>query len=242
MAIQIDLAKCTACGDCVASCPFGLIEIVDEKVHIDEGCTFCGACQEVCSYEAILIETATEAAIVSDSHRGTWVFAEVRGGKLKSVGYELLAKGRELADILKTELCAICFGHNIREVEQLIAYGADKVYLIDNPALASHQEDLYTKELVRLVQEHKPEIVIAGATSLGRSFIPRAAAILKTGLTADCTGLEFDSKTGLLLQTRPTFGGNVMATIICQTQRPQMSTVRPRVFKKNTPERTKRDK
>ncbi len=177
---------------------------------------------------------------VRGGHRGIWVFAEQRDGKLKSVGYELLSKGRQLANTLKTELCAVCFGHNISEVEQLIAYGADKVYLVDNPALAKHQEDLYTRELVGLIQEYKPEIVIAGATSLGRSFIPRVAASLNTGLTANCTALEIDTKRRLLLQTRPTFDGNIMATIICQTKRPQMSTVRPRVFKKTTPDKKRK--
>jgi len=233
MTIQIDLDKCVGCGDCIAVCPFGLIEIIDEKAYIGEGCNLCGACPEACDYEAILIETVTEAAAISDSHRGIWVFAEAKDGKLKSVTYELLSRGRELADTLKTELCAVCFGHDLSEIEQLTAYGADRVYLIDDPALAHHQEDLYTGELARLIQEHKPEIVLAGATSLGRSFIPRVAAILNTGLTADCTELEIDTERRLLLQTRPAFGGNIMATIICPTKRPQMATVRPRVFKKN---------
>ncbi len=240
MAIHIDLDKCVGCGDCLAACPFGLIEIVDEKAHLSEGCTLCGACQEACDYDAILIEAVAEAVVTDDSHRGIWVFAEQRDGRLKSVGYELLAKGRELADTLKTELCAICFGHNIDETEQLIAYGADKVYLVDEPTLANNQEDLYTQELVELIHQYRPEIVLAGATSLGRSFIPRVAAILNTGLTADCTGLEIDTERRLLLQTRPTFGGNIMATIICQTRRPQMSTVRPRVFKKGVPDRQRK--
>ncbi len=240
MGIQINLDKCIGCGICVPICPFGLIEIVDEKAHIKEGCTFCNACQEACDYDAILIETADETAVISDSHRGIWVFAEQRDGKLKSVGYELLSRGRQLADTLDTELCAVCLGHNVQEVEQLIAYGADKVYLIDNPALANNQEELCTTGLVKLIQQYKPEIVIAGATSLGRAFIPRVAAILKTGLTADCTGLEIDTETKLLLQTRPTFGGNIMATIICQAKRPQMSTVRPRIFKKNTPDKRRK--
>jgi len=240
MTIQVDLDKCTGCGNCVPVCPFGLIEIIDEKAHINEGCTLCGACQSQCAYDALLSETVTETAPTGDSHRGIWVFAEQRDSQLRSVDYELLAKGRELADTLKTELSAICFGHNISEIDQLIACGADKVYLIDDPALANHQEDFYTRELARLIQEHKPEIVLAGATSLGRSFIPRVASILKTGLTADCTGLEIDTESRLLLQTRPTFGGNVMATIICQARRPQMATVRPRVFKKNTPDKSRK--
>jgi len=235
MGIQIDLNKCTGCGDCVPACPFGLLEVVEDKVQLEEGCTLCGACQEACDYEAIVIEAVTEASVASDDYRGVWVFAEQRGSKLKSIAYELLSKGRELADTLETELCAVCFGHGIDEVNELITCGADKVYLVDEPALADNQEDLYTWELVELIQQHKPEIVLAGATSLGRSFIPRVAAILETGLTADCTGLEIDLDKRLLLQTRPTFGGNVMATIICQAKRPQMSTVRPRVFKKHKP-------
>ncbi len=236
MAIQIDLDKCIGCGNCVPVCPFGLIEIVDKKAHINEGCSLCGACREACAYNAILIDVPLETKAVSDSHRGIWVFAEQRDGKLKGVSYELLSKGRELADTLKTELCAICFGQNISQIEQLIAYGADRVYLADGPALNKNQEDLYTRELARLIQEHEPEVVLAGATSMGRSFIPRVAAILKTGLTADCTELQIDTERRLLLQTRPAFGGNIMATIACEARRPQMATVRSRVFRKNTPD------
>jgi len=240
MGIQIDLDKCVGCGDCVPVCPFGLLEIVDEKVQLKEGCTLCGACQEACSYEAILIEAVPETETVSDSHRGIWVFAEARKGRLKSVAYELLSRGRELADSLKTELSAVCFGHGVDEVNQLIACGADRVYLIDSPDFADNQDELYARQLVEMIQQYKPEIVIAGATSLGRSFIPRVAAILRTGLTADCTGLEIDTEERLLRQTRPTFGGNIMATIICQSKRPQMATVRPRVFKRNEPDKRRK--
>jgi len=172
----------------------------------------------------------------NESYRGIWVFAEQRQGKLKDVAYELLAKGRELADSLKTELSAVCFGHGIDGVNELIAHGADKVYLVDSPDLADNQEDLYTRQLVELIQQYKPEIVLAGATAFGRAFIPRVAAILKTGLTADCTGLDIDAEQRLLRQTKPAFGGNVMAVITCPTRRPQMATVRPRVFKKNPPD------
>jgi electron transfer flavoprotein alpha subunit len=241
MGIQIDLKKCTGCGNCVPVCPFGLLEIVGDKVHLKEGCTLCGACQETCAFEAIVIEAAPAGVEpISDRHQGVWVFAEQRHGKLKGVAYELLAKGRELAATLKTDLSAVCFGHGIDEVNQLIAHGADKVYLVDSPDLADNQEDLYTRQLIELIQQYKPEIVLAGATSLGRAFIPRVAAILKTGLTADCTGLDIDTENRLLRQTRPTFGGNIMATIICQTKRPQMSTVRPRVFRRNKPDETRK--
>jgi electron transfer flavoprotein alpha subunit len=239
MGIQIDLEKCVGCGNCVPVCPFGLLEIVDDKVQLKEGCTLCGACRDACDYDAINIEAIPETVEVSDSHRGVWVFAEQRHGRLKNVAYELLSRGRELADALQTDLAAVCLGHNIDDINQLIAYGADKVYLVDSPDLADNQEDFYTQPLVELIQQHQPEIVVAGATALGRAFIPRVAAILRTGLTADCTGLEIDTEKRLLLQTRPTFGGNIMATIICPTKRPQMATVRPRVFKKNNPDNSR---
>ncbi len=233
MAVRIIIEKCTGCGSCLGTCPFGVIEIIDDKAVIGGGCTMCGACQEVCEFEALIMEEEEEAAPASEDYKGIWVFAEQRDGEIRSVAYELLSKGRELADTLDTELCAVCLGHNVAEVEQLIAYGADKVLLVDDPVLGTHQEDLYVGQLVKMIKEHKPEIVITGATSMGRSFIPRVAAILETGLTADCTDLAIDTEKRLLLQTRPAFGGNIMATILCQTRRPQMSTVRPRVFAKN---------
>ncbi len=211
------------------------MELKDEKAVVKEGCNLCGACREACSSEAITIESPQKVEAASQDHHGVWVFAEQRNGKLKSVSFELLNKGRELADTLKTELCAVCLGNNVEGIEQLIAGGADKVYLVDNPELASNPEDLYTQQLVDMIKQYKPEIFLAGATSLGRSFIPRVAAEVGTGLTADCTGLDVDLEKKLLRQTRPTFGGNIMATILCPNKRPQMSTVRPRVFKKGTP-------
>ncbi|MBI4284406.1 MAG: 4Fe-4S binding protein [Chloroflexi bacterium] len=241
MGIRVDSDKCTGCGSCVPVCPFGLIELVNDVAHIKEGCTLCGACRVICPSDSIVIETAfaSPAADAGDYH-GVWVFAEQWDGKLKGVGYELLAKGRELADALGTDLAAVCFGHNIGEAGQLAAYGADKVYLLDDPSLATNQEEIYAQALVKLVREHRPEIVLAGATPFGRAFFPRVAATLKTGLTADCTGLDIDETERLLLQTRPTFGGNIMATIICPAKRPQMATVRPRVFKKGTPDSQRR--
>jgi electron transfer flavoprotein alpha subunit len=238
MGINFDLEKCIGCGSCVPACPFGLLEIVDDKVQMKEGCTLCGACRDACAYDAITIEAAAAPAgeqAVEDYH-GIWVFAEQHRGSLKNVSFELLAKGRELAETLSTELCAVCFGHNVEDTDRLFAYGADKIYLVDSHELADNQEDYLTYKFVELIREYKPEVVLAGATALGRAFIPRVAAILNTGLTADCTGLDIDTEKRLLLQTRPTFGGNIMATIICQAHRPQMATVRPRVFKKGQPD------
>jgi electron transfer flavoprotein alpha subunit len=236
MGLKIDLEKCVMCGNCIPSCPFGLLDLVEGKIQVKEGCNLCGACRDICNYGAITIEAPQPAAKADANARGVWVFAEQRRGAVKNVAYELLSRGRELADTLKTELCAVCLGHNVVDVNKLIAHGADKVYLVDSPDLADNQEDYLTHGLLDLIKERKPEIVLAGATALGRSFFPRVAAILNTGLTADCTGLDIDTEKRLLLQTRPTFGGNIMATILCPNKRPQMSTVRPRVFKKNTPD------
>jgi len=235
--IRIDLDKCEGCGDCVPVCPFDAIEIVDEKAIVKEGCNLCAACEAVCEAGAILIgaEVIEEVAGDKDAYQGVWVFAEQRNGHLHSVAYELVSEGRKLADALGTELCALCFGQAVKDTEQLVAYGADKVYLLENALFAHPQDDVYAGKLVELIQSHRPEILLAGATSLGRSLIPRVAAILNTGLTADCTGLEIDPENRLLLQTRPAFGGNIMATIICPQKRPQMATVRPRALKRGEP-------
>ncbi len=235
MGLKIDREKCVMCGNCVSACPFNALDVENEKIIVKDNCTLCGACKDACAYDAIIIEAPQPAAKADANAKGVWVFAEQRKGTIKNVSYELISRGRELADTLKTDLCAVCLGHNVSDVENLIAHGADKVYLIDSPDLADNQEDYLTHSLLDLIKQHKPEIVLAGATALGRSFFPRVAAILNTGLTADCTGLDIDIEKRLLLQTRPTFGGNIMATILCPNKRPQMSTVRPRVFKKNTP-------
>jgi electron transfer flavoprotein alpha subunit len=236
MSIRIDVEKCTGCGSCEPVCPFGAIEVADDVAKIKDNCNVCGACKDACDFEAIVIDLPVEVEAGEDDSQGVWVFAEQWNGKIKEVVYELLNKGRELADTIGTDLCAVCLGHNVGGVEQLGEYGADKVYLFDDPSLVQFQDDIYTQCMVDLIQERKPRMLITGATSLGRAFIPRVAAIVETGLTADCTGLDIDKETGLLLQTRPTFGGNIMATIVCRTKRPQMSTVRPHVFKKGTPE------
>jgi electron transfer flavoprotein alpha subunit len=233
LGIRIDQDKCVSCALCVSVCPFGCVSIKDNKISINEGCNLCGACKNECPAEAIVIDVPQKQAAAEGS--GVWVFAEQRDGIIKSVSFELLTKGRQLADDLKTELSAVCFGGSVEGLDHLIACGADKVYLVSGPDFASNPEDLLTAQLINLIRQYKPAVVLAGATSLGRSFIPRVAAVVSTGLTADCTGLEIDIENKLLLQTRPTFGGNIMATIVCPSSRPQMSTVRPRVFKKGIP-------
>ncbi len=165
------------------------------------------------------------------------VFAEQRLGKIAEVTYELLHKGRELADTLKVSLSAALLGKEVSSsADSLIEYGADRVYVVDHPSLEGFTDELYGECLTRIIRTYRPEIVLAGATSIGRSFIPKVATQIGTGLTADCTDLSIDTEQRLLLQTRPAFGGNIMATIICPQKRPQMATVRSKVMKKGLPQ------
>jgi len=240
MLIRINIEKCTGCGTCVSVCPFGAIILKDDKAFITEACTLCGSCVEACPESAIIDERGKEEAKEED-FEGVWIFAEQSQGKIASVAYELLGIGRKLADELETELSAVLLGKS-EEIEELIKWGADKVYYTDTPEYNYLDDELYSKTFINLIKEHKPEILLAGATSIGRSFIPRVAARLRVGLTADCTGLEIDKETGNLLQIRPAFGGNIMATIVSPTSRPQIATVRPRVMKRGeyNPERAGR--
>lgn len=167
-------------------------------------------------------------------YKGVWVFAEQRDGQLQKVALELLGKGRAIADKLGVKLTALLVGGEGMEdaTKELIAFGADEVIYAHNPLLKHFTTDGYTKVICELANEKKPEIILVGASFIGRDLGPRVAARLSTGLTADCTGLETEDGTNHLLMTRPAFGGNLMATIICADHRPQMATVRPGVFAK----------
>ncbi len=176
-------------------------------------------------------------------YKGVWVYAEQREGKLTSTVLELLTEGRRLADELNVELSAVLLGDNVSSLSDTLgSYGADNVILCEDPLLNNYTTDAYAKVIVDLVEEKKPEIVLIGATNIGRDLAPRLAARLYTGLTADCTGLAIEPERKILLQTRPAFGGNIMATIICPNHRPQMSTVRPGVFKKGEPDQGRKAK
>lgn len=166
-----------------------------------------------------------------NAYKGVWVFAEQREGVLQKVSLELLGKGRELAETLGVSVTAVLLGDQVKDLAQeLIYFGADEVLLAEDPMLKLYSTEPYTKVFSQVVNERKPEIVLFGATALGRDLAPRVSARVHTGLTADCTSLDIDEETKNLLQTRPAFGGNIMATIICPDFRPQMSTVRPGVM------------
>ena len=163
--------------------------------------------------------------------KNVFVIAEQRDGELQKVSTELIGKARELADDLGQEVYAILLGENVKaKADVLIHHGADKVIVVDHPLVKEYVTEPYAKSIYTIVQKYDPEIVLFGATSIGRDLAPRLAARIHTGLTADCTGLEIDSETRLLRVTRPAFGGNLMATIVCQDYRPQMATVRPGVM------------
>lgn len=164
---------------------------------------------------------------------GVWVFAEQREGQLQKVSLELLGEGRKIADKLGSKLTALLIGNKVQNlVEDLSRHGADEVLVVDAPELEHYTTDGYTKAICELANAKKPNIIFIGATFIGRDLGPRVAARLETGLTADCTSLDVDVESGDLLATRPAFGGNLMATIVCPDHRPQMATVRPGVFEK----------
>mgnify|MGYP001599323196 CR=1 FL=1 len=166
-------------------------------------------------------------------YKNIWVFAEQRQGKISPVVIELLGEGKKLANEIGVELCAVLLGSDIKGLaKELISYGAEKVYVADSPLLENYTTDAYTKVICDFVNQVKPEIMLLGATHIGRDLAPRMSSRLNTGLTADCTKLEIDPEDKKIMQTRPAFGGNIMATIICPNNRPQMSTVRPGVMDK----------
>ena len=229
--LRILTDECTGCGICESVCPFDAIEVVDGIAEVNEKCNLCGACVEECPVEAIVLERPEAAEVDLSAYQGVWVWVEQFEGRAASISWEMLGQGRKIADQLDAQLTACLLGHEVEAVaEQAIQYGADRVFLLDDPTLAEVRTESYSRALVDLVRQHKPEIFLLGASARGRDLAGAVATELYTGLTADCTGLDIDPDTGLLRQTRPAFGGNIMATILCPNHRPQMATVRHRVF------------
>ncbi|MDD4752155.1 MAG: electron transfer flavoprotein subunit alpha [Desulfitobacteriaceae bacterium] len=233
--IIIDKDLCTGCGSCISACLYDALELNDDGVAVVDAdkCNICRACVSECPFEAISVEGAQNIKDDKDDYHGIWVYAEQWDGKLHDVAFELLTEARQLSADLGEDLSAVLIGHNVKsDAAELNKFGANNIYLFDDSTLAIPNEETYAYLMADLITKYKPAVVLYGATAFGRSLAPRIAAKLNTGLTADCTFLSIDKERKLLQQTRPAFGGNVMATILCPEHRPQMATVRPKVFKK----------
>jgi len=238
MEIKVNKEKCTGCKICVDVCPSGAIEIQNEKAYINEKCTLCKLCVSECPVNAIEVigEEKKVSTLDLSKYKGIWFFAEQKKGKLSHVAYELLGISLKLARTLEEEVCGVYFGSKGEDAaKELFSRGADKVYVVEDTSLDEFRQDIYVCLMTELVKKYKPNIVLASATMIGRSFLPQTAARLKTGLTADCTDLAIDPETKLLQQIRPTYGGNLMAKIICENHRPQMATIRPKAVEEAKP-------
>ncbi len=235
MGIEIILDKCTGCGLCVKACPFSAVKIKNKKAEIQVNCTLCGSCVEICKFDAINLERPKLSDKDLSKFKDVWIFIELREQKIKKVSLELASKAREIADTLGEKVGAVVLGGKVKHLcNDIAAYGVDVIYIAENDNLIEYNTSNYTGILTGLISKYKPNIMLFPATHLGRDLAPRIAAALEVGLTADCTGLSI--KEGLLLQSRPAYGGNIMADIISPSARPQMATIRPNVMKIQNPD------
>lgn len=232
------LSNCIGCTKCVTVCPFEAIKMVDKKAVIDlSKCTLCGACVAACPVKAIVINREISKKDLS-AYKDVWVFIEFYDaddpktqGDIKKVSFELLSEGRKLADKLKNRLCAVVLTDKNRGYEKILnEYGCDVMYLVENDEFLPYDCEIYSTAIISLVNKYKPSVFLFGATYKGRELAPKVATSLYVGLTADCTALDINSD-GLLVQSRPAFGGNIMADILSPNSRPQIATVRPNVMR-----------
>jgi electron transfer flavoprotein alpha subunit len=223
----IDAARCIGCQKCVKICPASALEMFftpeEQKILAELAAAAVPVEEEIDPEAAVLAGKLAE-------YRGVWVFVEQTEGEPAKVSWELLGVGAELAAKLGVELCALVIGQNVEHLcGEAFAHGAAKAYLMDAPVYCHYRTEAYVEACCHLIDTYKPEVILMGATGMGRDLAGAIATRVGTGLTADCTGLSIDDKRNLM-QTRPAFGGNIMATIMCDKFRPQMSTVRPNVM------------
>lgn len=243
--VNIDGQRCVGCEQCIGVCPVDAIRMEDGIAVVDPSrCTGCGECLRTCPVEAISFpegeveaqaqapgEAVAQEAPIQAALPEVWVFVEQVQGTAAPVSWELIGHAGKLAADLGGRVAAAVLGHEVeRLAKAAIAYGADRAYLIDDPVLAHYRTQPYLHGMTRLIEKYRPEIVLLGATTTGRDLAGAVATTVHTGLTADCTGLTINPDSKLLEQTRPAYGGNIMATILCEKYRPQMATVRPRVM------------
>lgn len=231
--------KCTECGACVDVCPTNAIilpegakktsEEVKEESNIKEEKS---KSDEIKESQAINVKVADS----NSEYQGVFIFIEQRNGEIASVSLELLGEGRKLADKLGVQLSGILLGNNVKNLADICyEYGAENIYLVDNIVFDQYRSEVYQTGVVNIVNKYKPEILLFGATVIGRDLASTVATSLSTGLTADTTRLDINQKTRLLESSRPAMGGNIMATILCKDRRPQMASVRPKVMKAMEP-------
>lgn len=236
--IEFNHSACTSCGICKESCSFNAIEFIQTPQIDLTTCRLCGACVKACPTNALSLQTKKRT--FADTSNGIWVLAQVAENTIAPVTYQLIGEATRLAKELNQSVSVLLIGCEVKKfVDDLFAYGADRVYLAEEQQFSAHIEEHFAEVITALAVQYQPNVMLIGATEWGRGISARVAAMLKTGLTADCTSLSIESSTKLLLQKRPAFGGNLLATIKTPYTRPQMASVRPNVMSTITPDHSR---